>query len=576
MTGQTARTAPVSPFPTKHGFGSTSATVHITKIKCERSGHGDRRFRLYCTVITGKSKGFELSVPMLELEAERTFKYWTDLGTMPTDQEYTFDIDDQPIASIVYENHQPHHASDIQADYGHRAKVIADTMTAAGLKLEHHIYDNRQLGELREKVVNFDTTAQAKEWATEYIKEHTKPVEDIPDTVLDELDEMKRAGEKMTDELDEALERSVITHDQKTRGEYFARANAIFKRYEFEDAEWDWRSKEALGNLTSHDDYKGESIDAAVRTIALYCMDKKPDHEAVMQDFKMLMLTNGSQLTHFKAATGYANRADAYQNGKKASELYVMVEQWLEGRKKKSNGEAPKSNDEPTLPPTTPNQPQQNGIEWSSAPVQSTEPTVVDADFVDTTPKSIANVDQSTGEIIEDKPKALTVLTPSAIMTEATTLTGIPVGQIAEYLNRPYKANSPNDNPYREIQGPGGKKWTDLKGNYVRDRFDKVFGPHGIGWKIAPHPTLSKITCTPSTEKAGSGERAGFLCVMENYIFQYSIVVNGGLMWVDGSVLSDADFNADMGYAYRSAWTRIMKQALRSFGGFNHFIGKAS
>jgi hypothetical protein len=258
--------------------------------------------------------------------------------------------------------------------------------------------------------------------------------------------------------------------------------------------------------------------------------------------------------------------------------FYAALEDELAARfdkaKNEKASEAPQNAPISQPSPPTPTQPTPPQIERSSSAGQSNESEVEEAQFVDKTPKDLTNIDQSTGEIVQDKPKIL-ALTPANIMTEATTLTGVPVGQIAEYLNRPYKANSPDDNPYRQIQGPGGKKWTDLKGNYVRDRFDKVFGPHGIGWKIAPHPTLSKITCTPSVEKTNSGERPGFLCVMENYIFQYSIVVNGSLMWVDGSVLSDADFNADMGYAYRSAWTRIMKQALRSFGGFNHFIGKA-
>lgn len=350
-------------------YQNKQTAVHITKVKCVPSGHGVRQFLLYCVVLNGKKAGTELHVPMRAAEAEAALKYWTDLTAMPIDQHYEFESDDRPIASIVYRNNQPSYASNVQVDYAHRAKVINDMMIVAGLGGEYNTAENREL------IRSFDTTSQAKQWAEQYI-ELRKKVTDKPI--------------EKTDGLDEAFGRSVITHNAKSRGEYFSRANAIFQRYEFDEAEWDWRSKEALGELKSHDDYAGESVDQAVRTIALYCMDKKPDHEAVMQDFKMLMIANDSQLAHFKAATGYANRADAYQNGKTASELYIMVEQWLEGRKVKSNEKATKVNDELSGSLTTPKAIVTQNPVPQSVPAKTDEPEVSEAEFVDETPKALA------------------------------------------------------------------------------------------------------------------------------------------------------------------------------------------
>lgn len=171
---------------------------------------------------------------------------------------------------------------------------------------------------------------------------------------------------------------------------------------------------------------------------------------------------------------------------------------------------------------------------------------------------------------------------PAAILIESTTLAGVPLSQLSETLNRPYKPNAEGDKPYDKITGPGGKHWTSIKGNYVRDRFDKTFGPMGIGWKISPHPTLSKVTCIEDRQRTSkrddAGEiiyREGFTVTMENYVFQYSIVNNGQLMWVDGPCLSDSVFSEDRSYAYAGCMTSIMKQALKAFGGFNHIYGKA-
>jgi hypothetical protein len=197
-----------------NSFQTKQVTVHINRIQCEpgQSGTGiERRFRLHSTVDSGRSKGFTIDVCMSALEAEATFKDWHDLTQMKTGDEYTFDVDDQPYATVVYRNNNPHHYSDVQIDTGRRAKIIQAMMDEANLHPDHHIYKNRKLNELRDKVREFPTTAKAREWAYEYIKEFID-VTNQPTEPTAELDELKDAGEKLTSALDETFPRPKREH----------------------------------------------------------------------------------------------------------------------------------------------------------------------------------------------------------------------------------------------------------------------------------------------------------------------------------------------------------------------------
>lgn len=169
--------------------------------------------------------------------------------------------------------------------------------------------------------------------------------------VMRELAAMKPQSEDKTvtaptteapaSELDEHIKRSSITRTNETRQSYFAARSDIYERFGVDSVYWDEYGKEAL-SVESHDDWQGTPPEA-LHKVLLFCMDMKPKSDATADEFKALLVNGGAKLTDFKAATGFANRQDAYDNGKKPSDLYATIQGWLESRKLEN---APKSNQE--------------------------------------------------------------------------------------------------------------------------------------------------------------------------------------------------------------------------------------
>jgi hypothetical protein len=155
------------------------------------------------------------------------------------------------------------------------------------------------------------------------------------------------------------------------------------------------------------------------------------------------------------------------------------------------------------------------------------------------------------------------------VLSKITTLTGISAADISKRMNGRFPAAAYEPIPYGPMKGK-----TDLSFDYVRDRFDEVFGPHGLGWKLEPHAVMGKVEHIEVEEqRKDGGTRRVHMVAMEMFVFKYRVVMpDGSMEWIESSPLSDCDDNEDRGYAYRGAWTSLLKQTLRSFGGINHIL----
>jgi hypothetical protein len=168
-------------------------------------------------------------------------------------------------------------------------------------------------------------------------------------------------------------------------------------------------------------------------------------------------------------------------------------------------------------------------------------------------------------ETANDAPSAPEV----TILGQIKTLTGVGAADIPKRMNGRFPAPAYEPIPYGPMKGK-----TDLSFDYVRDRFDEVFGPHGLGWKLEPHAVLGAVEHIEVDEpKRDGGTRHVHMVALEMFVFKYRVVMpDGNMEWIESSPLSDCDDNEDRGYAYRGAWTSLLKQTLRSFGGINHIL----
>jgi len=212
--------------------------------------------------------------------------------------------------------------------------------------------------------------------------------------------------------------------------------------------------------------------------------------------------------------------------------------------------------------------------------IDSEPPTIPMEDFntpspdVSAEPQTQANEQTITpdGEIIPQEVYAATAgtsdLKPSALLSQIKTLMGVPVGEIGAYMNRRH----PNG-AYRDTKGKDGQTWTDLDPIAVRIRFEKIFGTLGFGYRFTPVPGLSSITWSAQEKTSAKGKPYTIYSVVAvGFVMEYALVgLNGEITWNQTSVMSDACEIDDLQYVMRGVYTSLTKQALRNFGGFDHF-----
>ncbi len=151
-----------------------------------------------------------------------------------------------------------------------------------------------------------------------------------------------------------------------------------------------------------------------------------------------------------------------------------------------------------------------------------------------------------------------------------TTLTGISIMDISKRLNMRLAPEA-----YSAI-GSGimtGK--TDLDADRVRDRFEEVFGPMGIGWKITPNSTAGRVDYRSEKRPSADGKREilWHVVTLIAHTLSYAVIdAQGHITWVEASTTSDSHDNTDETYAYRGALTSLMKQFYKLLGGMNHIL----
>ncbi len=151
-------------------------------------------------------------------------------------------------------------------------------------------------------------------------------------------------------------------------------------------------------------------------------------------------------------------------------------------------------------------------------------------------------------------------------LTDAKTLMGIPATRIQEFVNRKY-ARTLDEWPYSTTKAPGGGQWTVIDPLAVRQRFDKVFGPHGIGWRIVPVEGAQTFV-TPTKQ----GQRDMYEVTLSGYVMEYRMRIGETVEWQRTSAFTDSNDSSDLGYASVGAFSSLMKQALKMLGGYDHFI----
>lgn len=154
-------------------------------------------------------------------------------------------------------------------------------------------------------------------------------------------------------------------------------------------------------------------------------------------------------------------------------------------------------------------------------------------------------------------------------LVKLATLTGVNILDIPSQLNKHLPPQAYGPIKYGLMAGK-----TDLDADYVRDRLVQVFGPMGIGWRIIPHATASRVEYRREERTSSKGEiQTWHIVTLVAHTFQYCVVsADGSLNWVDASTTSDQHDNMDEQNAYKGAMTSLMKQFYKLMGGMNHIL----
>lgn len=165
----------------------------------------------------------------------------------------------------------------------------------------------------------------------------------------------------------------------------------------------------------------------------------------------------------------------------------------------------------------------------------------------------------------KSEPKTPKYTAPLAIQT----LNGIPMGMIRQELDKPLPPQA-----YKEIAYGSMKGNTDIDVERIRDRFDQVFGPQGLGWAIEPIQGESQILTSSEVRMGGKDkavEQTWYVTDLVNYRLRYTVILpDGSLKDCHGTAMSDSGDNMDRGYALEGTMSSLIKQAYRRMGGMNH------
>lgn len=157
-------------------------------------------------------------------------------------------------------------------------------------------------------------------------------------------------------------------------------------------------------------------------------------------------------------------------------------------------------------------------------------------------------------------------------MKTTMTMGGIALGDIHKELNRPYHDSAMFDIPPDRRQKKGAQG---VKPGPVRNRVNQLFGMETVGWRFTYHPNTMVHYGEEEREKYDEKTKqtkatTWYVVRLEMFIFEYRVVrSDGSEEWLAGSPLSDIHANIGRQAAYHGAISSLLKQAVRSMGGFD-------
>lgn len=333
---------------------------------------------------------------------------------------------------------------------------------------------------------------------------------------------------------------SVLVADG-SRGRWFAFETKLMNDFGVEDEK---ETRDRLAHkwldIGSRKNFKG-NIEDAETLLKIGAMNEYPRHNHTRTILGELFTNAGlkSSAQNFEDATGYPNLEAALKQTTSPGMLYRQIEKWIK--------EAPVS----------PNAKQaQEGPKNDPSATPIPESPTASQEALQKPPETATNIEQPSADKFDIDP----------FLADAKTLMGIPALRIQEFVNRKYESWA-----YRKSKD-FGKEITVIEPLAVRQRFDKIFGPHGIGWRIVPANESASTFLTPFTEATKSGERDMYQITISGYCMEYRMRIGETVEWQRTSAFTDSNDSNDAGYAGGGAFTGLMKQALKMLGGYDHFI----
>lgn len=154
-----------------------------------------------------------------------------------------------------------------------------------------------------------------------------------------------------------------------------------------------------------------------------------------------------------------------------------------------------------------------------------------------------------------------------------TTLNNIPTSLIRNQMKREYPADA-----YGERAATGRGKVETVDAKAIRLRLNEVFGPHGIGWRVAAEGNVTlahsaEYTERVSEENAKKGKVGRDMTQVRVFLAfgEYAVrdVFNGGMFYVRTNLIIDGWHMADFESAGSGAITAMTKEFARWSGAFD-------
>lgn len=154
-----------------------------------------------------------------------------------------------------------------------------------------------------------------------------------------------------------------------------------------------------------------------------------------------------------------------------------------------------------------------------------------------------------------------------------TTFNNIPVSLIRNQMKRPYP-----DAAYKEKKATGIGLVETLDPRVIRLRLNEVFGPPGVGWRVAAIETVSTAHVDTYKERKSDGSEGRDMVQVRGFGFcgEYAVrdLRDYSLSYVRTNIIIDGWHMADFEAAGSGAGTAFFKEIARLMGGMDETESK--